>query len=702
MYTIDSFWIPRLGTADVPIAMEDAPVGWTTGQERLPAFVEAPLRPAEEFGELTSRGILLVSAPGAVGKSTLAREIAARTGAVLLDLAKAEAVGAATVSGGLAWAGLFDSFRRGEVALLIDGLDEARIRVTQESFVAFLQDVRKLVDSNRKPITLFGRTSAIEDAWLHFTEMGIQPPVLEIQFYRRDTALSFVTRQVTGFREEQKENVLASASADRRAAALILDRFGTQTESDDGGRFVGYAPVLIAVSKRIAAERNPMALVQTLESGADAVSLNSIVDAILEREQSKLNPLEFSDPLLKNVLYGKGEQVDRLISEVYRLGHAPALPEMSQKDAETYKNALDGWVPDHPFTDGSGKRPSSEVFGGFLVAEALKREWASASVREKELRSAKVNPFIWRFRLPDQWLGVGDGGDLGEAEAAVEPDWVPMADLGLILASLQAQLPISELAHLFIDAEADPESEQREIADVEIEWHFDGGGRLLRLSANCDGTIYFGSRVSDVDISGNELEVVMLGTDKATDVTFAAPVEIDVHRIDAGASGIVVEGPPRYRDVRVARVVRLRCSRFDWQSDALSVRPEAELAVDWPGSGLFPWHSFRKPETPDVIDFDLEERLQKLRRILVLFRARGKGQLAKFKGAIDAVRRTRGSGAAVRDLLLEEGILSAEGRVYVLNTDRLSEVLGLSFQDIQSRTLNEKTIEFLKRVGQNS
>ena len=108
MYTIDDFWIPRLGRRGAPLRMERAPAGWTTNIQIFSPFIEAPLELLGDFGMDADYPIILVSAPGAVGKSTLASEIAARTGAILLDLAQADAVGAATVTGGLAWGGLFD------------------------------------------------------------------------------------------------------------------------------------------------------------------------------------------------------------------------------------------------------------------------------------------------------------------------------------------------------------------------------------------------------------------------------------------------------------------------------------------------------------------------------------------------------------------------------------------------------------------
>ena len=379
--------------------------------------------------------------------------------------------------------------------------------------------------------------------------------------------------------------------------------------------------------------------------------------------------------------------MERLISAVYGVDHVPNLPALSSQDTETYKSALDSWVPDHPFTDGSGKRPSSEVFGGFIAAEALRKKWAADSVRKRELGSAKVNPFIWRFRLPDCWLKSDDH----EPEGIL--DSVPLIDLGLVFASLQARLSSSESAHLLIDADGDLGGTTCGNSEIEITRRFDGGMRWLRLSADRKGAVYFGSRINDVHISGSELSVVTSGTE----TTLVAPVELDVGIFDVGRGPILIECPRRGMD-GTAAVVRLRCSAFSWNNDVLYVRPNVQLAVDWPGSESFPWHSYRKPEMPDGIDAELGERLRRLRKILMLFRARGQGQLAKFKGAIDHERRSRGSGAAVRNRLLKEGVLLEEGRFYVLDTSRLSEVLGLTFLEIRSATVNESTMEFLRTV----
>ena len=100
-YTIDNFWTHRLG--EVPHPTASLILGWSFQDAGLPTFKEAPLTLNNDISaddDPMSSPILLVSAAGAVGKSTLAREIAFSTGSVYIDLAKAAPVGDNTLSGG--------------------------------------------------------------------------------------------------------------------------------------------------------------------------------------------------------------------------------------------------------------------------------------------------------------------------------------------------------------------------------------------------------------------------------------------------------------------------------------------------------------------------------------------------------------------------------------------------------------------------
>lgn len=90
-YTIDDFWKARFSSVQ-KIQNFAARPGWSDANERLEAFEEAGLNLRPDYEDL-QQPVWLIAAPGAVGKSTLAKQICAATGAIYLDLAVAETVG---------------------------------------------------------------------------------------------------------------------------------------------------------------------------------------------------------------------------------------------------------------------------------------------------------------------------------------------------------------------------------------------------------------------------------------------------------------------------------------------------------------------------------------------------------------------------------------------------------------------------------
>ena len=346
IHTIQEFWKPRLNVAR--IASGTLIKGWHFVNEGLDTFMEAPLTLSTELSadsDPERSSILLVSAPGAVGKSTLARQIAYATGAVYLNLATAEPVGGNTLSGGIVKSGLFPNWEDQSTAILIDGLDEARLRVTQEALEAFLYDVAELSKGRELPTVLFGRTGAVQDTWLVLADRDIELAVLEIGYYGPEASVDFAEARLRAARPNS-----AHAEAERRAVELLLARLREQTESD-GDRFAGYAPVLQAVADRVAKDDNPSALVAQIERGAHPVTLRGVVSAILERECGKLGGLPFENAKLTDILYSPVEQLDRLVARYYRTP-LPDLPAMGAKDAQIYDTVLETWVAEHPFLDG--------------------------------------------------------------------------------------------------------------------------------------------------------------------------------------------------------------------------------------------------------------------------------------------------------------------------------------------------------------
>jgi hypothetical protein len=264
--TIENFWKLRLRVARV--ASASLIQGWSLENSGLDTFKEAPLAQNTDFGtesDLDARSIIIVSAPGAVGKSTLARQIAFATGAVYVDLAKAEPVGANTLSGGLVKSGLYSNWEAQNTAILIDGLDEARLRVTQEAFEAFLSDIAGLSKNRTVPTVLFGRTGAALDTWLALAGRGADVSILEIGYYGPQASVEFAEARLRAARPNSQHQAV-----ERKALELLLQGLRDETESD-GDRFAGYAPVLQAVADRVGKESNPSALIEEIKKGSQPV-----------------------------------------------------------------------------------------------------------------------------------------------------------------------------------------------------------------------------------------------------------------------------------------------------------------------------------------------------------------------------------------------------------------------------------------------
>ena len=220
----------------------------------------------------------MIAAPGAVGKSTLAREICAATKAVYLDLAIAATVAGNYLVGGLVNAGLWTAWQAGTTTLLIDALDEARLRVTQTSFEDFLVDVANVAGTRGIPVVLLGRVGIVEEAWAILNEKsGLNPPIFDIELFHPDRAKKFVLAALNRLAmvsepasTKQTYPHLANAlkaheSVYSDAVQFLVDHMTTAT-SADGRQFAGYAPVLEAVATVIASESNPARIGEAMRS----------------------------------------------------------------------------------------------------------------------------------------------------------------------------------------------------------------------------------------------------------------------------------------------------------------------------------------------------------------------------------------------------------------------------------------------------
>ena len=606
-----------------------------------------------------------------------------------MDLAQASAVGAGTITGGLAKTGLYERFLEGEASVIVDGLDEARIRVTQAGFAAFISDLVDLVNSRERethrPLVLFGRTGAVEETWLLFSEHNVEPPVLEIGYFDHNTAIEFATIQARHIRGSQHE-------PDRRAIELFLDQLQDQTLTD-GNSFTGYSPVLIAVAKRVADPKDPdyktntAHLISRLEQGAEQITLAAIAQSILEREQTKIRRLGLTDPTLLSMLYTSDEQFARLIDRIYGHGLNVVLPTMTAADRQAYENAFETWINEHPFLDGAGRCPSSAVFGGLLAAKALQVEAVTDHVLSQELNhSTLVNPFLAEFYITT----------LRQEQDTETPEISP-THIGLVYASLCARLSSGQNASLSIDAEA--VGVENEEAGVEIV--IEGGANIaLEFTTNAAGHFRFGRKVQDVTIISSTANLTL---GNGSEMTLVAPISMHVARLTLNGNQMTVEQPAHRAREGVEDVVDITAEQQ--MASQVATLPRytgaVTLEVRWPGSENWPWSAFSVPERREE-DPRMYSGINALLRILRLFKSKGKSDLAKYCGAIDHHRRTYGLGRAMRDQLLREEGLRRREPFYFLDPDQLMARAGLMYNTVRSGVANDTTREFVRRALENA
>jgi len=652
--------------------------GWDSSCAGLDTFVEAPLLESDLYGECNpdKASILLVSAPGAVGKSTLARQVAYNTGAVYVDLAVADPVGGNTISGGLAKSKIYNNWEEQETTLLVDGLDEARLRVPQESFVSFLEDIVVLSRGRSVPVVLFGRTGAIQDAWIVLNDLSVEVAVLEIGYFDRQMSFDFAISKLKNICTEERPFY----EADNRAVALLLDKLREQTEGE-GDRFAGYAPVLQAVAERVVRESNPASLIARIDKGEEGVSLLSVARAILERDRSKLMSLNFEDKELKNVLYSPEEQLDRLVARVYGVP-GPNLPPMSPHDAQIYESALNVWVGEHPFLKETNNC-SSAVFRAMVCVHALNDAATAPVVLDQELgKGSKANPFLSEF-----YLSQGQGQGVA---------FLPSEHVGIVYASLRAGLAIGDSAALNIDVPDDFDDENDLRSEVEIELTRQGSDRPRMLCFDSDqtGVIRLGSHVEDVVISV-PYSVVQIGS--GDEASLVSPVNIQCAVIEVNASSLIVER--HFSQEAAAVYLESEEPCLNTLASVPVLRGGVSFSVSWPGAKKHPWSAFATQPTPGV-NPQLDEALRRLRKFVVIFRSHSRPRLGKCRDKIEDTKMTKGTGQAVLNLLRSENILSLEGHMYYLDPAKLGEVAGVSYFDCMSKKFNQKVVGFVSKIFQ--
>lgn len=315
--------------------------------------------------------VIIFSAAGATGKSALAHFLAHEFKCPYWDLSLTP-VGDSTFYGRLdkrIGRRNIDSFHskleNGETALIIDAFDEAEIRRGRSDIELFLDDIIEFSDGLKVPsIILLSRSESARFLQEYLSQNSIPLSHYEIGAIDEENGKEFI-RQLLQIRGKDITPTINDA-IDKEFESISLYL------KDAARDFLGYPPVLEALTAVLMQESNTLKLIQGLKRGTNSDKIfEKIMRGLLIREQQKvtsqLKPLwnesapEFHD---WGSIYNCDEQIYDILSyvwfsDLYGDVSSPAIPD---KLYNQYSKAIEAFLPSHPFI--KEVSPSQYYFSG--------------------------------------------------------------------------------------------------------------------------------------------------------------------------------------------------------------------------------------------------------------------------------------------------------------------------------------------------
>ena len=700
MYTFQEI-LNRLGKCDEFPTGEVLPEGARYITEEKTNFVPPNLSVSEETPNIDQAQVLIISAAGAVGKSTLAGAIAFNKKALLWDLAIAQEVGASSLDGMLSNTlkqgkeDFLEYLSEGYQFIVIDALDEGRLKVNENSFRRLLENIAQLA-KNSKGIcfVLLGRKRIAEESWLVLDDEGVRTVILSIESFNKGQADTYINNLV----EENKRNNLFYECRDLIFEQLAFS-VSEQAARDIDSEFLHYPPVLDVIATLLRDETNLIRFKNSLTDPTARAEDKSIqlvqkvIVSILEREQEKVLPqlkeaLGSSAPAAWSgwdSLYTAREQSRRLLESV--LG-VPAVTDaplgMPQRLQNDYEERVKTGLEEHPFLDGAGRFANS-VFMSYLYARALRGDYGTSF--KNVVTAELLKPDQLPIRLVAEFYL-----EANESSTAHSEEIMP-EHIGILYDSLLSSESTRNQLRLNIDG-PNPVDGELETGPVVGEFEFLSNTREstlpikvipFTLQLETGGKIDFARFLREASITIPCAIEIGKGT---KDFQIGPTVQISARHIEILSESLTVSRKPTWSAEEQGDSVILEALTFRSQlQNAPTTYDEGSLLVSWENDELFPWRNFRMQRPSEYLPSDaseLHKTYLRFRRIAQNFRANGRGALAKTRVKIEDDRVMNGQlGWSLLRQLVSDQILILSDGFYFWNSDAADSLLGVSWGNLR-------------------
>lgn len=278
-----------------PIAISEPIVSFSVAAQTSKPYIEPDFEKVIFKSERPA--VILISAVGATGKTTLAERLYAASGLPLLNLAKHKPVGDNSLTGVLTQAfspavigQVIDGLKGGSFGLVIDGIDEGRSMTSAKAFEAFLDDIARLCghDCGQTKVLMLGRTQILDETFVYLDDHSVSVGLATISPFGVSQATAYIDAY-TGVTSGP------FAKQYREARDTILKKLGNvfgnggKTKGDDFLAFIGYPPVLDAIVTLLKEEKNYHKLIEELGepkgSIVEIALLHRIAQYVMTRER---------------------------------------------------------------------------------------------------------------------------------------------------------------------------------------------------------------------------------------------------------------------------------------------------------------------------------------------------------------------------------------------------------------------------------
>lgn len=672
-------------------------------RESNPQYVK-PIFSIQSLSEDTTfetATVVLISAAGATGKTTLTHQMSYELKAPILDLSKHDPVASNSLTGHLIkslelsdFTSYLLSLKDGSSSMIIDAFDEAFLKTTNEGFYSFLDDIINIAHgSSGTPFVLLGRTNVMELITLYLEEKGINVVLLQIEPFTEDLACEFIDNHVcTEAREKHKQLYIEVRDF---IIKTIEGFFKNQSEINRKQyiQFLGYAPVLLAIATLLRENGNYQMLLTNLKA-TNKKNIDLIVD-IIERILNREKYEKIGELLLPSLLKGRDddfvkeaqcksysieEQCARLLYK--QLGEEYNYPIMRDEAFDVvYSQQIGDWLSEHPFL--LNGKIANTVFESYIISVLVDKPRYKEQVF-RYLNEKYTNAYML-FYIYDS---------IAKNNRVVDKDFVRY--LYNSLCALDKKENYSSMELLVSEVEENSGTVKCELS-------------FVKGSGDCEQEYLYSLNLGETDVLSLGTNISNMTIDAPVCVELSQsktecipPVYIKCKEIRCSAPEVLLTPSSDVNDSIV-----FECDSFQVYSSSYGVLPRITDRGNNPHSCLriystnklsYPFVQYHQETVSADIPQNIVEQYQKMRRIILMFRSHSKGKLARYREKIDNRVGNVVVGKKVLDALISSGIICIDEHLYFIDNDKIALLLGVKYNDIRSCVINDKIRDFLGKI----